>query len=67
LRLHLRQAACDAATGTASTFTPAEPALVKEVENVKAMLSALGRAAREEQPAARALVVRVIVRSSDLN
>jgi hypothetical protein len=40
---------------------------VKEVENVKAMLSALGRAAREEQPAGRALVVRVIVRSSDLN
>ena len=38
-----RHAARDAATGTASTFTPAEPALMNEVENVKAMRSAFGR------------------------
>jgi hypothetical protein len=38
-----RHAARDAATGTRTTFKPAEPSLQKEVENVKAMLRAFGR------------------------
>jgi len=38
-----RHAARDAATGTSSTFKPAEPSLQKEVENVRALLSAFGR------------------------
>ena len=38
-----RHAARDAAAGTASTFTPPDPTLQKEVENVKAMLSTFGR------------------------
>jgi hypothetical protein len=38
-----RHAARDAAMGSSSTFGPAEPSLMKEVESVKAMLSAFGR------------------------
>jgi hypothetical protein len=38
-----RHAARDVATGTSTTFTPAEPSLQKEVENVKALLAAFGR------------------------
>lgn len=38
-----RHAAQDVATGTATTFKPAEPGLQKEVENVKALLAAFGR------------------------
>jgi hypothetical protein len=38
-----RHAARDAATGTATTFKPADRSLLKEVENVKALLSAFDR------------------------
>jgi len=38
-----RHAARDVANGTFTTFTPADPSLQKEVDNVKAMLRVFGR------------------------
>jgi hypothetical protein len=38
-----RQAAHDVATGTSTTFKPADPSLQREVDSVKALLAAFGR------------------------